>query len=144
MPGEIKLRLRGFVEFLKPEARLDPVEHAPVNDVELHERLAAGAYLVHAGLIFGAPRIREGEPVERVSERLEDSFRFTGDAVSPIHDGAEHIEEQGLDLGQRVRLRPRPWRSEEPRSGDRERRASSQHRAAIERRHYTLPVPSRV
>src|SRR5262249_20638897 len=107
MPGEIKLRLCRFVEFLEPEARLDLVEHAPVNDVELHERLPASAYLVHAGLVFGAPRIREGEPVERVSQRLEDSFRLAGDAIAPIHHGAEYIEKQGLDLGQRVGLRPR-------------------------------------
>src|SRR5215471_398800 len=83
MPGEVELRLRRLVELLQPKARLDLVEHAPVDDVELRKRLAAGADLVHAGLIFGAPRIREGKPVERISEWLEDFFRLAGDAVAP-------------------------------------------------------------
>src|SRR5262249_10284382 len=114
---------------------------APVNDVELDEWLPAGTDLVHSGLILGAPRIREGDPVERMTQRLEDSFRFAGDAVAPVHQGAEHVEEQCLDFGQWVcgRLRPCSRSSQKSRTANRERGTSLQQCAPIECCHRNLP-----
>src|SRR5688572_7093726 len=43
-----------------------------------------GAYLVHTGLVFGAPCIRESEPVERIAHGFEYSLRLAGDAISPV------------------------------------------------------------
>ena len=57
----------------------------------------AVAHLVHGGLIFVAPGIREGEPVERVALRLEDRLALARDRGAPVDHGAEHIEEQGFD-----------------------------------------------
>ena len=64
------------------EARQDALEVAPVQHVELAERDAAGAHLLHGGLVFAAPGVREGEPVEGVAERREDASRLR--ARSPV------------------------------------------------------------
>ena len=67
-----------------------------MQHVEFAERYAAGAHLFHAGLVFGAPRIGEGEPVERVPARFENALGLTRDAGTPVDQRAEHVEEQRL------------------------------------------------
>ena len=78
------------------EPRQDALEVAPVQDVELAERQPAGADFLHRRLIFAAPGVGKGEPVERMAERLEDRLGFARDAGAPVDQRAEHVEEQAL------------------------------------------------
>ena len=76
VPGEDERVTRRLVGPLQPEAGQDALEIAPVHDVEPCERLAAGAYLLHARLVFAAPGIGEGGPIEIEAFRCEDGARL--------------------------------------------------------------------
>src|SRR5262245_3400418 len=67
-----------------------------VQHVELAERHAAGAHLLHRGLVLAAPGIGEGEPVELVATRRQHGLGLARDAAAPIDHRAEDIEEQRL------------------------------------------------
>ena len=101
MPGEVQVVRDFVVELLEPEARADLIEHAAMQDIELHERLAARTHFLHARLIEPAPSIGEREPIDVVAERLENPLRVARNAVAPIDDGAEHVEDERLDGGYR-------------------------------------------
>ena len=97
VPGEVEIARGVVLEIRNPEPRQDALEIAPMQHVELAERNAAGAHLFHAGLVFAAPRIGEGEPVKRMSPRLENALGLTRDAGTPVDQRAEHVEEQRPD-----------------------------------------------
>ena len=97
VPGEVEIARHVVRNIRDPETRQDAIEIAPMQHVELAERHAAGAHLFHAGLVFVAPRIGEGEPVERVPARLENALGLTRDAGTPVDQRAEYVEEQRLD-----------------------------------------------
>jgi len=65
VPRQIELVALLLGERADMKARQDQLEIAPVQYVELAERYAAGAHLVHGALIFAAPGIGEGGPIER-------------------------------------------------------------------------------
>src|SRR5262249_12619610 len=99
VPSKVEVTHGRLRQARDAETRQDPFEIVPMQHVELAERHAARAHLVHRGLVFGAPGIGEGEPVEQVALRLEDDFRFARDAGTPIDQRAEHVEEQRLHAG---------------------------------------------
>jgi hypothetical protein len=76
---------RSLAQLRETEARPDPVEIAPVQNVELAECYAARPHLFHCGLILRPPRIGEGDPVEIVARRPEDarSARARSRCASP-------------------------------------------------------------
>ncbi len=88
-------------QVLQAEARQQPHEVAPVQHVELGERDAPRAHLLHAGLVFAAPGVGEGFPVEAVAEGGQDAFGLARDRCSPVDDGAEHVEKQCSDTDDR-------------------------------------------
>src|SRR5262245_19504052 len=96
MPGEIELVEHLRVDLLKSELRQNALEHAPMDDVELDEGNLAGAQLVHARLILRAPGVREGKPVERVSQGAQDRARLARNTIAPIDHGAEDVEHERL------------------------------------------------
>ena len=59
----------GLAEARDPEAGQDALQIAAVERVELAEWNAAGAHLLHGGLVLAAPGVREGWSVEVVAER---------------------------------------------------------------------------
>jgi hypothetical protein len=62
------------------------------------EGAAAGAALLHRGLVALAPRVGEGARVQvRAAVAGEEGGGVAGDALAPVHDGAEHVEDEGLD-----------------------------------------------
>src|ERR1700730_12828562 len=65
VPRQIELAALLFGERADVEARQDELEIAPMQYVELAERYAAGAHLVHGALVFTAPGVGEGGPIER-------------------------------------------------------------------------------
>src|SRR5581483_3691082 len=79
------------------EARQAALEVAPVQNVELGERDAPGADLLHARLVFAPPGVGEGEPVKLVAEGGEDFFGLARDRGAPVEQRPEHVEEEGLD-----------------------------------------------
>ena len=99
VPSLVEVPQARLVEVRHLEARQDALEVAPVEDIELGERDLTRADLLHRGLILIAPGVREGEPVERVAHRLEDELALPRDRRAPIHDRAEHIEDESLDWG---------------------------------------------
>ena len=101
MPGERQFAQHLVGQTGETEARDEALEVAPVQDVELGEGLPAGAHLLHAGLVFGAPGIGEGDPVEPMAERGQNPLRLAGDRGPPVHQGAEDVEKQGADAGDR-------------------------------------------
>jgi len=64
--------------------------------VELAERNAAKPHLVHRALVFAAPGIGKGKPVERMTERTQESLRLPRNAGTPVDQRAEHVKEQGF------------------------------------------------
>ncbi len=87
----------GFVvQHLETKFRPDLIEHAPVQHVELDEWLPPGAHFFHGWLIQRAPRIGKTDPVEVISQRLQDLFRLARDPVAPIDAGAKHVEHKSL------------------------------------------------
>jgi hypothetical protein len=122
MPGQVEIVGALLIELLQTEFRPDLVEHAPVQDVELDEGLAARAHFFHARLIERAPGIGKREPVELVAKRLQDAFGVARDPVPPIDAGAEHVIDERLDavgLGARLCLRQNSRRSESRRPSKR-------------------------
>ena len=135
------------VELLQTERRPDLVEHAPVQDVELDERLAPGAHLFHARLIERAPRIGQGEPINPVAKRLQDTLGVARNPVPPIDAGAEHIVDERLDAARfraRGRLRHHLRRSETrtrtKRARRRNRRRTLEQASARDIRHRGFPL----
>src|SRR5262245_24982848 len=55
---------------------------------------AARPNLIHPWLIFSAPSIRECEPVESITQRLEDRLGLVRNPSAPINHCPEHVEEQ--------------------------------------------------
>src|SRR5882672_6443282 len=70
-----------------------------MQNVELGEWNAPRPHLLHAGLVFVAPGIREAQPIGLVSERLQHRLGLAPNAGAPIDKGAEYIEEQRFDSG---------------------------------------------
>ena len=68
-----------------------------MQHVKLAEADAAGAHLIHGALVFAAPGIREGEPVERKTLRLQHRLGLARNRRAPVDQGAEHVEEQRFD-----------------------------------------------
>ena len=64
MPGQIELPQHILGKPADLEARQDAFEIAPVQHVELAERDAPGADLLHGALVLAAPGVGEGEPVD--------------------------------------------------------------------------------
>ena len=96
MPRQIERAALLFGERADMKARQDQLEIAPVQYVELAERYAAGAHLVHGALIFAAPGVGKGRPIERKTKRFEHRLGLARDRGPPIDQGAEHVEEQGF------------------------------------------------
>ena len=96
MPRQIELAALLFGERSDMKARQDQLEIAPVQYVELAERYAAGAHLVHGALIFAAPGVGESGPIKRKTKRFQQCFCLARDRGAPIDQGAEDIEEQGF------------------------------------------------
>ena len=59
--------------------RQDAFEIAPVQHIELGKRLPAGAHLLHSGLVFAAPGVREGRPIDLVAQSPKNFFGLPGD-----------------------------------------------------------------
>ena len=104
VPREIQIIRDFVVELFETETRADLIEHAAVQDIELHEWLAARPHFLHAWLVQPAPSIGELEPIDVVAERLENPLRVARNAVAPIDDGAEYVEDERLDGGYGRRL----------------------------------------
>jgi hypothetical protein len=110
VPGEVELAQRLVGQARNAEARQDALEVAAVQDVEPGERDAPLLHLGHGRLVFAAPGVREGGPIEIVAEGFQDALALAGDAAAPIDEGAEHVEEQRFDAAHAVSVRPRPSR----------------------------------
>ena len=89
----------GDVEFLQ---QLDEV--LVMQIIEPRPGPLALTHLVHRRLIARPPAVGERVPILVMALRPEEELRLTGDAVAPIHHRAEHIEGQGLYVGERHRL----------------------------------------
>jgi hypothetical protein len=93
--------------------RTDAFENFSMQNIQLDERPPPAAHLLHARVIFLAPGIRECKPVEIMTHWLENALRFARNATAPIHERAERVENQRLDVGHRqpgCGLRARaPW-----------------------------------
>ena len=94
VPGEVESAAFFVAQRAEPEARQDAIEVAPVQHVELAEPDAAGAHLFHGALIFVAPGIRQGRPVERIAARLEHRLGLARNPAAPIDQRAEDVEQQ--------------------------------------------------
>src|SRR5882724_4464518 len=94
MPGQIEILQRVLRNARNVETRHDEIEIAPVQHVELAERDVPVAHLIHRALVFPAPGVCEGKPVDRDAERLEDLLGLARDAGAPIDQRTEDIEEQ--------------------------------------------------
>ena len=68
-----------------------------MQHVELAERNTAAAHFVHGALVLAAPGIREGEPVELITLRLQHRLGLARNRGAPIDQGAEDVEEQRFD-----------------------------------------------
>ncbi len=99
VPRPIELAALALAERANTEARQDQIEIAPVQYVEFSEADVARAHFLHRALIFTAPSVGEGRPVEGVAEWFKHGFRLAGDGRSPIDERAEDIEEQGFHRG---------------------------------------------
>src|SRR5262249_32152823 len=96
MPGGIAMARDGLRQTRDAEARHDALEIVPVQHVELAERDAPAAHLLHRWLVLVAPGIGEAEPIESIAERLENRLGLARDAGAPVDQRAEHVEEQSL------------------------------------------------
>src|SRR5689334_21916138 len=96
MPGVIEIVQRTVAERSDTKARENAFEVAPVQDVELAERDAAGAHLFHRSLIFATPGVREGQPIERIAAGRQQGLRLARHRGAPVDQRAEYIEEQGF------------------------------------------------
>jgi hypothetical protein len=86
-------------EIAQAKARNEALEIAPVQHVELAKRDPARPDLLHTGLIFAPPGIREGRPVDLVAKGFKEPLCLPGDSRSPIHQGSEYVEEDRPDGG---------------------------------------------
>src|SRR5256885_9825931 len=94
MPRQIEIARDILGQARHPEARQNAVEIAPMQHIELAERSTAGADLFHRRLVFVAPGVCEGEPVERIAERLENNLCLTRDTGAEIDQRTEDVAEQ--------------------------------------------------
>jgi len=97
MPGQVQVRARRLIDVIERERAQYDVEVAPMQRVELAERQAAAADVVHRRLVLAAPGVREGEPVDGDAARGERRFRFTRDRAPPVDERAEHVEQQCME-----------------------------------------------
>jgi hypothetical protein len=110
MPRPVQVIDLGFREPLDRELRQQLVEALAVQIVELRPLAAVIAHLVHRRLIQTAPGIGELGPVYVEPLLLAERLAFADQARSPVHDGAEHIERERLDvLDGHDSLRSRVW-----------------------------------
>ena len=74
-----------------------------MDDVKLvHSPHASGADHLHARLIFAAPGIGEGAPIDSCTPRgASRPFGLSRDAGAEIDQRAEDVEEEGTDGAQR-------------------------------------------
>jgi hypothetical protein len=96
VPGEIELSRGLLGQRLDSEARQDALEVLSMQHVELGKGRAPRPHLLHGGLIFAAPGVSEGEPVDVMAERRQDRLRLARNRAAPVRQRAEHVEEQGL------------------------------------------------
>src|ERR1700722_20316807 len=64
-------------------------------------------HLLHCRLIVGPSGVCTAGPILLVALRPEKTFRLAGDAVPPVHHGAEHVESESLHVGERHPLSSR-------------------------------------
>ena len=96
VPGHVQFAQHRLFDFLQAEIGADSLQHAAMDDVQPGEGDAAGAHFFHAGLVFGAPGVGEGEPVQFMAERFEDFPRLARHTGAPIDQGAEDVVDEGL------------------------------------------------
>ena len=97
MPRQIEIARRRFGKFGNAEPRQNAIQVAPVQHVELAERRAAGANLLHGGLVLVAPGIGEGQPVEAMAGASENGLGLARNPGTEIDERAEDVKEQRLD-----------------------------------------------
>src|ERR1700730_15566115 len=97
MPRQIEIARRVLRQPGTPEPRQDAIEIFPVQHVELAEGPATSTHVLQGGLVFLAPGIGEGAPVELVSGGAENALGVAWDAGAKIDQRAEHVEEQRPD-----------------------------------------------
>ncbi len=67
MPGQIETAHHILGQAGNIELRQNPFQVAPMEDVQLAEGETPAADFLHRRLVFAAPGIGEGEPVERMA-----------------------------------------------------------------------------
>ena len=80
VPGKRQFVQHRVGQILQAKARQKAFEIAPVQHVELAERDAAGAHLLHAALVLAPPGIGESRPVEPLASsgvRMRSASRAT-------------------------------------------------------------------
>src|SRR6185437_7490478 len=116
VPGERQFGERGLAQVSQAEARDEPLQVAPVQQVELGERDSPATHLLHAGLVLAAPGIGEGQPVEFMTEGHELGLCLARNSGAPVRQGAEYIEQKrlygrpgGIHGGTLLSAIPTPW-----------------------------------
>jgi hypothetical protein len=96
MPGAVEVILLRLVEPRDAELLEQLLEARPVQAVEVRPRQLAFPHPGHGWLVFAPPGVGEGYPVGVDALLAAERTAFLGDAGAPVHDGAEHVEREGL------------------------------------------------
>src|SRR5262245_26766336 len=92
MPRERKFAQSVVGQIAQTEARHEALEIAPVQHIEFAKRDPPGANFLHPGLVFTAPGVRKGKPVEVVSKGSEDPLRLASHRGAPVDERPEHVK----------------------------------------------------
>jgi hypothetical protein len=72
-----------------------------VERVEVPSGNLSSPDLIQRGTVFLAPGVGKRGPVDREILGFANSFPITYDAATPVYDGAEHVENEGIHFGGR-------------------------------------------
>ena len=99
MPHAVHVVLVGLAQGGDAVAGQQLVEALAVQDIEDGPGAAARAHLLHGRLVERAPVVGEGSPVGDDAFLGGEAAEIVDEARAPVDDGAEHVEQQGLDMG---------------------------------------------
>ena len=97
MPGSVEIVDSSLVKPPDVERFDEFAQTLAMQLVEPHPFTLAISYTFHRGLVHPSPSIRECFPVGLDTKALAEQAAFSNDARSPVHDGAEHVEDERFD-----------------------------------------------
>jgi hypothetical protein len=105
VPGAVEVIDFFFGQSSDVELTYQIVQDEPVQTVDVGPGDLAAAHALHCGLVATSPSIGKCHPIHVDAFALPEQLSLSDDGATPVHHGAEDVEDQGVCRSAHIGLR---------------------------------------